>query len=564
MRMRLALGVVLALLAAPVPVVLAQDAGQRPSAGSQPGTAQPGAAQPGTSPPGATQPGTAPPGTAPPGTAQPPARATPPRSPAAQPPRAQAPRAPQERAVTILNELGLALRELYVVPAGSLETATDHLGIDTLPSGASLRVSLGRQTLCLFDVRVVLSDGSSRERRGVDLCRVSRVTFGDPTAPLREAVIENATDLTMRELYALPSSRAQPRRGGEEPDRGPDRLGTEVVPPEATFVLRLGRTRECLYDVTAIFEDDTEEERPRVDLCRRARLAFGDPSVPLREMEVANGSGRAMRNLYATATPLQQGQTRNADSWGPDRLSGVAMEAGETFNLRLRTRNCLADLRAVYDDDTAEEKRGVDICTGSGTALFDASGVPRPPERAFTLVNRHSAAVEEAYASSIDESDWGEDKLSGGPLERGGRHEVVLRGGCEIDLRIVFANGGAEERRGIDICATNLIVLRPGWTLATRLDQNPGAIDPGPPREGSVRLRNTGPAPIVELYVHPAGAPRGADRLGATVLGRGEALDFQPPEGVGCTADLSAVFRDGQEITRPGFNLCSGTEVALP
>jgi hypothetical protein len=335
------------------------------------------------------------------------------------------------------------------------------------------------------------------------------------------------------------------------------------VPPEATFTLRLGRTRDCLYDVTAVFEDDTEEERPRVDLCRRARLAFGDPSVPLREMEVANGSGRPMRNLYATATPLPLGQTRTPESWGPDRLSGVAMEAGDTFNLRLRSRNCLADLRAVYDDNAAEEKRGVDICAG-GTTLFDASGVPRPPERAFILVNRHNATVEEAYASSIDESDWGEDKLSGTPLERGGRHEVVLHGGCEVDLRIVFANGGAEERRGVDICATSLIVLRPGWTLATRLDQNPGAIEPSPPREGSVRLRNTGTGPIVELYVHAAGAARGADRLGATVLGRGEALDFQPPEGIGCTADLSAVFRDGREISRPAFNFCSGTEVALP
>ncbi|EHL97106.1 hypothetical protein HMPREF9946_04405, partial [Acetobacteraceae bacterium AT-5844] len=479
-------------------------------------------------------------------------------------PAAQQPRPAQDRAVTIVNELGLALRELYVVPTGSVEPGDDQLGIDTLPSGASLRVELGRQRLCLFDIRVVLADGSSRERRGVDLCRVARVTFGDPTAPLREAVVENATDLTMRELYALPSSRVTPRRGGEEPDRGPDRLGSEVVPPENTFMLRLGRTRECLYDVTAIFEDDTVEERQRVDLCRRARLTFGDPTVPLREMEVANGSGRSMRSLFASAIPLSPGQTRNADNWGPDRLSGVAMEAGETFNLRLRSRGCQADLRAVYDDDTAEEKRGVDICASNATALFDGSGVPRPPERAFTLVNRHSAPVEEAYASAIDDTDWGEDRLPSGPLERGGRHEIVLRGGCEIDLRIVFANGGAEERRAIDICATNLIVLRPGWTLAAKLDQNPGAIDPGPPREGSVRLRNIGGAPIVELYVHPAGAPRGVDRLGATVLGRGESLDFQPPEGVGCTADLFAVFRDGQEVARPGFNLCSGTEVALP
>ncbi|MDB5369506.1 MAG: hypothetical protein JWP20_1064 [Roseomonas sp.] len=486
---------------------------------------------------------------------------------------AQAPRQAQERAVVVANELGLALRELYVVPTGSLDTAPDRLGMDTLPSGASLRVPLGRQTLCLFDVRVVLSDGSAQEKRGVDLCRVARVTFGDPTAPLREATIENATDLTMRELYAAPSPAA--RRGdgrngaGQDgAERGPDRLGSDVVAPDSSFTLRLGRTRDCVYDVTAIFEDDTVEERLRVNLCRRARLSFGDPSVPRRDLEVANGSGRAMRSLYAVTQPaapgVPPGQDRPADRWGIDRLGAVPVEAGDTFRLRLRSRACQADLRAVYDDETAEEKRGVDICGADARALFDGSGIPRQPERAFTLINRHGAAVEEAYASAIDETDWGEDKLSGTALDRGGRHEVTLHGGCEVDLRIVFANGGAEERRGVDICATSLIVLRPGWTLAEKLDQNPGAIEPGPPREGSVRLRNAGRSPIVELYVQDQGAPRGTDRLGATVLGRGETLDFQPPEGVGCTATLSAVFRDGQEIVLPGFNLCSGTEVTLP
>jgi hypothetical protein len=468
--------------------------------------------------------------------------------------------------VVIANELGLALRELYVVPTGSVEENNDLLGLDTLPTGASLRVPLGRQSLCLFDVRVVLADSTRQEKRGVDFCRVARITFGDPTAPLREAVVENATDMTIRELYAAPV--APPRRGGANrdaaADRGTDRLGAEVVAPEATFTLRLGRTRDCVYDVTAVFEDDSVEERRAIDLCRRARVTFGDPSLPRREVEVANSSGHVMRSLFAATAPIPAGESRPADRWGADRLGGVTVEAGDSFRLRLRGRACTADLRAVYDDDTAEEKRDVDICATGARALFDGSGIPRQPERAFTLVNRHGAAVEEVYASAIDESDWGDDKLSGTALERGGRHEVVLNGDCEIDLRIVFGNGGAEERRGVDICATSLIVLRPGWTLAEKLDQNPGALEPSPPREGSVRLRNAARAPIVELYVHPADAPRGTDRLGATVLGHNETLDFQPPAEVGCTATLSVVFRDGQEIDRPGFDLCSGTEVTLP
>lgn len=457
---------------------------------------------------------------------------------------------PQEREVVVVNELGLAMRELYVAPAGSVEPGQDRLGQDTLPSGASLRVPLGRQRLCLFDLRAVLADGSEELKRGADLCRGTRVTFGDPGAPLREANVVNDTDLAMRELYAMPSG---------APGRGPDRLGAETVLPEAAHVLRLGRARECVFDLTAVFEDDSSEVRRRVDLCRNRRVAFGDAAIPWREAEIANGHAKSIRNLFATVN--------GPERWGPDRLGSDMVDAGATFRLRLRARPCNVDLRVVYEDETAEVKSGVDLCK-EHRVLFDGSGIPRPPERAFTLVNRHSAPVDELYASAIDESDWGDDRLSGTPMERGGRNEVVLRSGCEIDLRIVFANGGAEERRGLDICNSNLIVLRPGWTLAERLDQGAGPAEAGPPREGSVRFRNAGPAPIVELYADkadaPAGTAPGPDRLGTTVLGRGETLDFQPPDQVGCKARLRVVFRNGDTVERPELDLCSGTEVSLP
>ncbi|MFC7553973.1 hypothetical protein ACFQU7_19810 [Pseudoroseomonas wenyumeiae] len=250
---------------------------------------------------------------------------------------------------------------------------------------------------------------------------------------------------------------------------------------------------------------------------------------------MANGAGRVMRSLMA-APPLEPGETRPQDQWGPDRLGGATLEAGDTFPMRLRSRACQADLRATYDDDSVEEKRGVELCGGTGRVLFDGSGIARQPERAFVLVNRHSAAVEEAYASGTNDAEWGDDRLTG-TLERGGRQEVVLQGGCEIDLRIVFGNGSAEERRGIDICATQLIVLRPDWVLADKLDRNPGPIERAPPREGSVRLRNTGPSPIVGSMWRPrarraaptASAPRCWARGGAGLpAARGRRLHRDP------------------------------------
>ncbi|MDJ0388522.1 hypothetical protein QMO56_10400 [Roseomonas sp. E05] len=466
------------------------------------------------------------------------------------PPVAAPPR-PAEREVVVANELGLSLSELYVTPAGSVEPGSDRLEGDTLPNGATLRISLGRQRLCLFDLRAVLADGSEEEKRGVDICRNGRVTFGDPSLPLREATVVNDTDMAMRELYAMPAG---------APQRGPDRLASETVAAEGSVTLRLGRARACLYDLTAVFEDESVQERRRVDLCRRSRVAFGDASIPWRETEVVNGNDHAIRNLYAGNGGAERA---GAESWGTDRLGSGTIEPGARFRLRLRSRACQVDLRAVYDDETAEEKSGNDLCK-QPRVVFDGSGIPRQPERSFILLNREPSPVQEVYASGVDDTDWGENRLGDPPLERGGRAELVLRSACDIDLRVVFANGGAEERRGVNICENGLIVLRPGWTLAERLDQGAGQIEPGPPREGSVRLRNLGPAPIVQLYVDPEGAPRGPDRLGSTVLGRGETLDFQPPEAVGCTGHLHAVFRNGQEIDRPRFDLCSGTEVALP
>ena len=453
---------------------------------------------------------------------------------------------PAERGAVVLNELGVAIRELYAVPAGQREAGPDRLGADTLPPGASLRLSLGRSQPCVFNFRAVLPDGTAQERREVNLCRQPRVVFGDPGAPQRDASVVNETDLPVREIYAYP-----PGAGS----RGPDWLGADIVAAGATFHLRLGRTRDCAFDVTAVFGDGSEETRRRLNLCRNPRVVFGDAALPWREVSVRNGSGRAMRSLHAV--PAGQGAE---DSWGADRLGADIVPDGGVFPLRLRLRGCAVDLRAVYEDDGAEEKRGLDVC-GAGTVLFDGSGVPRPPEIRLLLVNRHAAAVEEVYVSAASERDWGPDRL-GAVLERGATQSLAVAVDCTADLRIVFPNGAAEERRELDLCETGTVVLRPGWTVADRPDD--GSAPPADPRPGSVRLRNRARVPIVELYVDAPGAPLGPDRLGRNVLGARETLDLAPPEPGACAAVLRAVFRDGREVLREPFDLCQGKEVSLP
>ena len=365
-------------------------------------------------------------------------------------------------------------------------------------------------------------------------------------APNREITLQNETDLAILNFYLF-SSNAQ--------DRGADRLGRDTVAPGATLRVRLGRVPNCTHDLLAIFQDGTEELRRRVDICRNQRQVYGDPSVPALDIAVANRSDTVVRELYASA--------RGPDAWGPDRLGATVVEADATFRLRLRSRDCAFDIRAVYADDKEEVKPRVDLCT-ERSLVFDRSGIPRPPTHDVALVNRHLALVQEVYVSLNTDSDWGPDRLGAATLPQGQEKTVQVEGGCEVDIRVVFPNGGAEERREVNICETPRIVLAPGWVVERVEEQAPPPDAPAEPAaSGTLRLRNAGSLPIIEVYAAPPGAPRGADRLGADVLPAGETLDVSALEGGACIADLTVLFRDGREVTQPGLDFCQGEEIEV-
>jgi hypothetical protein len=279
-------------------------------------------------------------------------------------------------------------------------------------------------------------------------------------------------------------------------------------------------------------------------------------------VQVTNASQVVLRELYAVRTGGEW--PRPAGGWGPDRLGSSVVEANAAFAMRLRTRDCVFDLRAVYGDDKEEAKQAVDLCQSRRVA-FDRSGIPRPPTRSVVLVNGHLAVVQEVYLSASTETDWGPDRLGDGVLQPGRETTVEIEGGCEADLRIVFPNGGAEERREVNICETPRIVLRPGWVLAEHLEQDGAVPAPPAPVSGTaLRLRNAGRLPVVEVYTPRPGGARGEDRLGATIIAIGETVEIEATSPEACRADLVAVFRDGREVTRPGVDLCAGEEIEIP
>jgi len=452
---------------------------------------------------------------------------------------APAPQPPPLREATIVNETDRTIQELYLSTPGAPEGA-DRLGTGVLAPRASQRIPLGRTRDCGFEMRVVFEDGDELRRR-VDVCRSPRVAVQD-TGPRREVEVANDTDTELRELYLFAP--------GTE-NRGRDRLGSNTVAAGARFTLRLRGTQECVFDVRAVFVDDAVETRERVDLCRTPRLAFGDASLPVREQMVANRGQRVIREFYARPVGRQP--------WGADRLGSDTLAAGAEFRLRLRTRDCAFDLRAVFEDNREEVQSNQDVCTASGFAF---GGAPAGPARTLSLTNEYPRIIQQVFLSDTAAQDWGADALGSEVLAPGATQEVRMEGGCRADLRIVFDTSAAEERRDIDICANPSIALRPGWVIE---EFTPAAAAPA--SGGFIRLRNATRLPVVELYADPAGAARGADRLGAGVLGAGEVMEFQAPQDLPpasrCLADLTAVFRDGRELRLPATGLCDGAEVVL-
>jgi hypothetical protein len=452
----------------------------------------------------------------------------------------------------VANDTERLMQEIYLYPVGGAEAGPDRLANAVLPPRATLRITLPRGQACNYEVRVVFDDGAD-DRRRMDVCRTPRVAFTD-SGPRRDLAVVNDSDLELRELYLWPST-------ARVPDSGTDRLGTRTVPAGETLPLRLRGVTECVFDLRAVFADDSEEKRQRVDLCRTPRLAFGDPSLPMRQASVANRARVTVRELYARAL----GQ----EGWGADRLGSGTLEPRADFALRIRSRDCRFDLRAVYENDREEVQPGLDLCRTQAVELAGPGPAVPGELRRLLLVNGYRRIISQIFLIAPDPDDWGEDQLGDATLAPGARQEVSVTSGCTVDLRIVFDTDAAEERRGIDLCANSLVLLRPGWTVAERLDaEAPTPAPGGPALVGGVRLRNSSALPIVELYVSRPGSAPGTDRLGSAVIAAGGVLDFTPPAELGqgadrCRADLTAVFRDGRALRLPGFDLCSGEEVPL-
>jgi hypothetical protein len=89
-----------------------------------------------------------------------------------------------------------------------------------------------------------------------------------------------------------------------------------------------------------------------------------------------------------------------------------------------------------------------------------------------TLVNASPLPIQQLYLSPPDAAQWGDDLLTQSALSAGEQRAIDFHGDCIADVRVVFSNRAAEERRGLDLCANPVLTIAPGWTTQVRPDSH--------------------------------------------------------------------------------------------
>jgi hypothetical protein len=195
-----------------------------------------------------------------------------------------------------------------------------------------------------------------------------------------------------------------------------------------------------------------------------AQAQTGDPSFNL-----VNRSGRVIYEAYASPA--------TDNNWGPDRLGQNVVPAGRNFVIRLPQGECVYDVRVVYERSggPSEERRNINLCTVRDV-VFDgrAAGTgqqPGAPQQAapqqgpqgnpsFNLVNQGQRTVMQVYASLTTDNNWGPDRLGADTVAPGAIYPLRLpEGNCMYDVRFVYDNGQADERRNVNLCEVINVTL---------------------------------------------------------------------------------------------------------
>lgn len=188
-------------------------------------------------------------------------------------------------------------------------------------------------------------------------------------------------------------------------------------------------------------------------------LVAGGPAQAQNRFWLVNGSGLTVEEAYVSPSRL-------AD-WGEDILGADVLPVGDRFWVVPLAADCRMDIRVRFAGGAETTLMGVEVCDRVQQVLAPPTAAPArtapPPQAAvpsrgdpsFILVNRTAATIREVYVSLTTDTEWGPDRLGAEVLGPGQRIPVPLPSGgvCTVDMRVVFMDGTAQERRNVETCS---------------------------------------------------------------------------------------------------------------
>jgi hypothetical protein len=182
---------------------------------------------------------------------------------------------------------------------------------------------------------------------------------------------------------------------------------------------------------------------------------------------LVNRAQAPINEVYATPPGM--------DTWGKDMLIDTTVAPGASFPVRLPVGQCTYDVRVIYGNGRAEEKRGLDTCTmndvvfnGSSAAAITGQGNGAQPGGqqsggqqatqqgpSFTVTNLSKITISSVFATPSGVDNWGQDRLGAqGTIEHEATKTISLPndGKCLYDIRFVYSDDSTFEKRKVDLC----------------------------------------------------------------------------------------------------------------
>lgn len=182
---------------------------------------------------------------------------------------------------------------------------------------------------------------------------------------------------------------------------------------------------------------------------------------------LVNDSGRVIQSAYVSSSRVSD--------WGPDILGTSVLPPGNRVWVTPNFGDCVLDVRVTYQGGGEDTRMAVNACglsqivfgragggVGAGAGAMVGPGRPASGNPSFVLTNGTGLAIREVYVSMSNESNWGGDRLGANVLQPGQRLSVSLPAGmgCLVDMRIVYVDGRAAERRRMETCSLSEVIWR--------------------------------------------------------------------------------------------------------